>query len=298
MPRPTTALGRIAVGVAAASLVLTGVEASAANGAETYSVSGVVVGQLADGSTPQPLAGACVVAVLPTASRGSQTVQTDSSGHYVIAGLAAGSYRIRAAECDLTPPVHWAAQYYGHEADGFWEAQPLDVRADVTAADIVLPEAASAVGFVSSPDDSGVSGATVTLSSRLTLPDGRVVRDVVAEGVTDIDGRFTLDGAPPGSYSYEVSPQTAKPTSRPCGTTQLRWPRGLTTSPPSASSRDTSSTYCPVASLPLMFPISRSRPRRQTAQTTRANLSTLANSSSGHFALATTASRCATRPGV
>ena len=148
--------------------------------AHAATLSGAVVG--ADGA---PVARAVVAAY--DLRLGYATTRTDADGNWRIAGLPAGSYRVRAVPADDDPRV----QGFLPEVAGLCESPALAVaEEDVRdGLDLTLAEGGRITGRVLDAGGAPVVGATVATagaSERAEL--------TMRRAVTDADGRFTLVG--------------------------------------------------------------------------------------------------------
>ena len=99
--RMRSVAGVLAAVVAAAAVGFAGLPAGAASG-------GSISGRVLDANST-PLGGICVSATGPTSAQ----TQTDPTGDYSLAGLAAGTYTVQYSDCSPTP--QYLTQWYlGH----------------------------------------------------------------------------------------------------------------------------------------------------------------------------------------
>jgi len=112
---------------------------------------------------------------------------TDEEGAFSFSDVAPGGVEVRADAVR-----HQAAELKGLEAKPGQE---------LTGIELVLPAAASVEGRVVAPDGRPVPGAEVTVVSADSAG-GFAFPDLFAQ--TDGDGRYVLDGVPPGSRTLEA----------------------------------------------------------------------------------------------
>ncbi len=122
---------------------------------------------------------------------------TDSSGHYTITGIPAGTYTLR-----FSPPFN-----HGNYLQQWWNDQPTQETANtvtvgsaqtLTGYDAVLGVGAS------------ISGKVTGADTGLALPNANVV---ALQGTNQVgfanvgsDGSYTISGLAPGSYTLQFSP--------------------------------------------------------------------------------------------
>ncbi|MFN8090789.1 MAG: carboxypeptidase-like regulatory domain-containing protein [Vicinamibacteria bacterium] len=125
-----------------------------------------------------PISGALVRATVSGGEDGPPEVETDAKGAFVVAGLAAGRYDVRA------------------EAAGFaWGAAVAD--AGGTPVTVVLEAAGSLTGRVVDADGAAVDDARVEVESPGASGNRRFAATRSSEG----DGGFTLRDLAPGAYA-------------------------------------------------------------------------------------------------
>ncbi len=112
---------------------------------------------------------------------------TDEDGAFSFSGVAPGSVEVRAE----------AVRHQTAELKGL-ETKPGQ---ELTGVELVLPAAASVEGRVVTPDGRPVPGAEVTVVSADSAG-GFAFPDLSAQ--TDGDGRYVLDGVPPGARTLEA----------------------------------------------------------------------------------------------
>ncbi|MET0188288.1 carboxypeptidase family protein [Pseudonocardia sediminis] len=143
-----------------------------------------VVGTVSGGQGA-PMAGA-VVTVTDLSGRQQGRTTTDAGGGYRIGVGTGGTYLVVAGSGALAPHAAMVA------------VADRTVRHDVT-----LAGSSGVRGTVADTTGAPLARATVTLI------DAR--GDVVATTVPDADGRYLLDGAPPGRYTLTVSAEGYQP---------------------------------------------------------------------------------------
>jgi hypothetical protein len=172
------------------------------------SISGTVTG---DSSVPGPQNQACVLAV-PTNPNGSYPlVWTDPRGHYVMYGLAAGTYRVYLDDpaCDVYDfgVSGLAAQWYRNQPDQH-AANLVTVSAGRTTAGIsaALRPFGAITGRVTNLGHAGVGGECVTampFGAGLDPFTGTAPAPDIA--ISRVTGRYTLLDLAPGQYKIEFS---------------------------------------------------------------------------------------------
>ena len=148
-----------------------------------------IVGQVIDGHTGQPLAGAVVVLQTPSGPRDTR-ILTDATGLFVFRGLAPGAYRLSASRAGYLP-----ASYGQRTPDD--RPQRLEVGAAPTAGiRLILWRTAVVTGRVTEEDGAPVAGIKVS-----ALPLARSLGvNASFVGTTDEDGRYRIVDLPPGGY--------------------------------------------------------------------------------------------------
>ncbi len=117
---------------------------------------------------------------------GAGDVSTDSSGHYVIAGVPVGSYTLYV---------------FPSSGSNLVSAQESVTVSGDTTLNITLQVGYTASGYVLAPDGSGVANAYVALYN---AADGNGAGD----GYTDSSGHYVIAGVPDGSYTLYVFPSS------------------------------------------------------------------------------------------
>lgn len=175
-----------------------GIDAALSEGGE---IGGTVTG------TPlgQPLAGIEVCAE-PESFPGTEgCTLTAANGSYMIAGLAADSYRVA-----FRPPegVEFLEQFYAGEAKG-WEADPVPVTVGVVTPNVnaALQEAGQITGTVT---DALTHAPVANLTVYAFDAFGNEYIHFPA-GDTDAAGRYTIPLLAPGPYKVRFSPEPQLP---------------------------------------------------------------------------------------
>jgi uncharacterized GH25 family protein len=112
---------------------------------------------------------------------------TDEDGAFSYSDVSPGNVEVRAEA-----PRHQAAELKGLEAKPGQE---------LTGVELLLPAAAIVEGRVVSPDGQPVPGAEVTVT-KTDSAQGIGFSDIITQ--TDGDGRYILDGVPPGPRTLEA----------------------------------------------------------------------------------------------
>ncbi len=177
---------------------------SVAAGAATSSIDAVMAAGGAISGTVTAagsgLAGICVDAFATDGALGANAV-TGSTGTYLLAGLAAGSYTVEFTDCNT--PATYATAYYGgaNLVDTLAQAPAVPVTAGATTSGI---DGAMTAG--------GTIAGTVTDATSAQAESGICVSaygvsvGVGASAVSASDGTYTLSGLPPGLYVVSFSP--------------------------------------------------------------------------------------------
>ena len=126
------------------------------------------------------------------------SAQTDSSGHYTIYGLPAGTYLVRAfPSYNGLPYVNkWYDDEYFRE-----NSTPVTVAilADTPNIDFILETGGSISGYIyKESDNSAIQGAVVSAH-------GHGTGERYGGAVADVDGYYQLGGLPSGEYDIIVS---------------------------------------------------------------------------------------------
>lgn len=172
------------------------------------SISGIVTG---NSSSPGPQNQACVLAV-PTNPNGSYPlVWTDPRGHYVMSGLAAGTYRVYLDDpgCDVYDfgVSGLAGQWYQNQPDQA-AANLVTVSAAGTTTGIsaALRPLGAITGQVTNLAHAGVGGECVTAipfgAGRDPFSGTAPAPDIAISRVT---GRYTMLDLAPGQYKIEFT---------------------------------------------------------------------------------------------
>jgi len=175
------------------------------------SISGTVV-TLA--KKPEPIAGATVVVrrIDPARQSAPDDIDggstTDQQGRFVISGLTAGTYELRAAKPGYVP-TEYDATRPGEVGRGVVLASGQSL-AGLT---VTLPRAGVISGTV--VDGAGVPVARLPVAARRASSPTSTVRTVL----TDHLGAYRLHGLPPGEYLVVASPadRAAVPVEAPSG---------------------------------------------------------------------------------
>jgi hypothetical protein len=162
------------------------------------STDGSISGTVTDATTTDPLEAIGIYAY-DAAGNFIEEVQTDGSGGYTLAGLAAGSYEVLASGAD-----RWATtyidQWYGNKTTEV-TATPVVVAAAtaITSRDVALVANASISGTVFDGDNpgNGLFNAQVDAVNS----SGAVVNSATTNG----NGLYAITGLPAGTYALRFS---------------------------------------------------------------------------------------------
>jgi large repetitive protein len=128
-------------------------------------------------------AGVAVESAIPFGPRSTTDVEvTDARGHYAFVGLEAGLYRIIARHPDFAPS---------------WTTVTVE-RGDDASADLTLAAPAAIVGRLLGAAERPVAGRVTIAEADGIAPPVSIAPTLAADA--GADGRFRLDGVPPGSY--------------------------------------------------------------------------------------------------
>ena len=151
---------------------------------------GSITGTVTDASTGQPATGISVGAT--DSSFNITTATTDSSGHYSIAGLSGGAYRVSFSGGGYIPQ-----NYNGHPKWQSGDSVAVTFSEATPGIDAVLTRGGSLTGTVTDAGShSGLTGVFVTASD---------AHGAEASASTGSDGSYTLSGLAPGTYTVAFS---------------------------------------------------------------------------------------------
>ncbi|WBM79389.1 carboxypeptidase regulatory-like domain-containing protein [Cryobacterium breve] len=181
----------VTVGAAA---TVTGINAALDTGG---TITGTVTKTGSDGTVPSTSGYVRVIAAdnEDSVAYGS----TDTSGHYSVSGLRAGSYKVIFNSFDNTVV---SGKWY-HNASDFDSATPVVVgdKATVSGIDENLEKASSLSGTLTQTSTGPVSADTVLLASIYSAKSGRLLR----ESPADATGKYTFGSLMAGTYKVGFS---------------------------------------------------------------------------------------------
>jgi hypothetical protein len=130
--------------------------------------------------------------------------QSDTNGKFHFSAVKPGRYRLIADKSGF--PL----QSYGGK-DDWREGTFVDLRVGaVTEISFPMIAAGTISGVLLDENNEPIGGRRVTASHLIHDALGKVVSDAVAEGTTDIQGRFTIPKLPAGMYSLPGVSQSIK----------------------------------------------------------------------------------------
>ena len=164
----------------------------------TLAASGSIAGTVTEANGVTPIAGVHVFANGYDTHGGGNGTTTDGQGNYIIPGLAAGDYRVRAVPND--PGT--VGEFY--EDKGDWaEAERVTVNSGATTSniDFSLKQGGSISGVVTRQSDgSPVANAAVWANTFNCCEGGNGTS-------TAADGSYTIPRLGPGEYRVRVRPR-------------------------------------------------------------------------------------------
>ncbi|MGH9225606.1 MAG: MSCRAMM family protein [Acidimicrobiales bacterium] len=158
----------------------------------SLAIGGAIAGTVVADGSGTPLAGICVIAFIPSTGFSYFRPLTAADGTYVVAGLPAGSYKVRFEDC--VSPIEYAAEYYENKGDPT-SANTVSVTAGNTLTVNGSLAIAGAVSGTVTPDGTGTPLAGICISSFHATTGFSFFRPRTAA-----DGTYLVTGLVPGSY--------------------------------------------------------------------------------------------------